>query len=75
MHQGQFGEGGLLFEVAQAQHLAEGFDVGNVDSAPGILLGIGLGVEVMALRIQGSRVGVGGGADPGDTGDARLGAT
>ena len=64
LHQGQFGEGGLLLQIVQAQHLGEGFDMGDIDGAPGVFLGAGLGIEMRVFRFQGGRVGVGGLDDP-----------
>ncbi|MNT45934.1 hypothetical protein D3C72_1825500 [compost metagenome] len=46
--------------------------MGDIHGAPRVLLVVGLGVEVMALRVQRSGVGVGCGADAGDAGNARL---
>ncbi|MNP82181.1 hypothetical protein D3C76_1807410 [compost metagenome] len=62
----------MLFQVVEPEHLGKGFHVRDVDRTPGILVSVGLGVEVMTFGLQRRRVRVGGFDDPPDPGNARL---
>jgi hypothetical protein len=62
----------LLTQAGQRQHAREGLDEFHVESAPGIFLGAGLGIEVMAARVQSGGVRVDLAGNAANSGDARF---
>ena len=75
MYQRHFGQGRLLFEVIELDHFGESLLVGDLQCAPRVFFGAGLGVEIMAFRVEGGRVRVGGFTDATNPGNPRLRAT
>jgi hypothetical protein len=63
----------LLFQIIQFQHPGKGLDMGHIDCAPGVFLGVAFG-RIMAFRLQCGGVRIRRFDNPADAGNPRLGA-
>ena len=62
----------MLFEVVERDDLGESLLMGDLQCAPRVFLGAGLGVEIMAFRVERGRVWIGGLSDATNACNARL---